>query len=99
MHDWWLTLVAAFCGKIVYIDEALHLYRQHTNNTIGAKKDKNIFQRYFVRIKKLFKFNNMHDTWKKYQDVVLKQAEELQNRYQNDNNENVKILNEFIDIR
>lgn len=98
MHDWWLTLVAAFCGKIVYIDEPLHLYRQHTNNTIGAKKDKNIIQRYLIRVKKLFKFNDMHGTWQKYQQVVLKQAEELQARYKNDNNENIKILNEFIDI-
>ena len=56
MHDWWLTLVAAFCGKIVYIDEPLHLYRQHTNNTIGARRDKNIIQTYFTRMKKLFKF-------------------------------------------
>lgn len=98
MHDWWVTLVAAFGGKIVYVDEPLHLYRQHSNNTVGAKKDKNIIQRYLIRIKKLFKFDNMHSTWKKYQDVVLKQAEELQVRYKEENNENIKTLNEFIDI-
>lgn len=98
MHDWWLTLVAAMCGKIIYIDEPLHLYRQHSNNTIGASKDKNVLQRYLVRIKKMFKFNDMHNTWKKYQDVVLKQAEELQARYRDDNNENIKNLNEFIRI-
>lgn len=98
MHDWWLTLVAAFCGKIVYIDEPLHLYRQHTNNTIGAKKDKNILERYWIRIEKLFEFDKMHDTWKKYREVVLRQSEELQYRYKNEDCENIKILNKFINI-
>lgn len=37
MHDWWLALVAAHFGKIAYIDEALILYRQHGDNTVGAK--------------------------------------------------------------
>lgn len=98
MHDWWLTLVAAFCGKIVYIDEPLHLYRQHTNNTIGAKRDKNIVQTYFTRMKKIFKFSNMHNTWKKYQQVTLKQAEELKYRYKDEQNENIEVLNKFIEI-
>lgn len=37
MHDWWLAAVAARFGKIVYIDEALGEYRQHGNNSVGAK--------------------------------------------------------------
>ena len=37
MHDWWLGLVASQFGKIGFIDEALILYRQHSNNSIGAK--------------------------------------------------------------
>ena len=36
MHDWWLALVAAALGKIVFIEEPTVLYRQHSQNVIGA---------------------------------------------------------------
>ncbi len=38
MHDWWMALVAAAFGKLVYLDIPLVHYRQHENNTIGAKE-------------------------------------------------------------
>lgn len=38
MHDWWLGIVAAAFGKIIFLDMPLIHYRQHENNTIGAKK-------------------------------------------------------------
>lgn len=38
MHDWWLALVAAAFGQIVYLDEPTVLYRQHGTNSIGAKR-------------------------------------------------------------
>lgn len=37
MHDWWLALIAASFGKIVFIEEPLIFYRQHENNSVGAK--------------------------------------------------------------
>lgn len=37
MHDWWLAAVAARFGHIVYIDEPLGVYRQHSGNAVGAK--------------------------------------------------------------
>jgi glycosyltransferase involved in cell wall biosynthesis len=37
MHDWWLALVAAGCGRLEYIPEATVLYRQHGGNVIGAR--------------------------------------------------------------
>ena len=37
MHDWWLAVVAARFGKIVYLDEPLGVYRQHGENAVGAK--------------------------------------------------------------
>lgn len=40
MHDWWLALVAAAFGKLVFIDSPLVHYRQHDSNTIGAKEHK-----------------------------------------------------------
>jgi rhamnosyltransferase len=37
MHDWWLALCAGFFGRLEFIPEQLVQYRQHENNTIGAK--------------------------------------------------------------
>ncbi len=37
MHDWWLALVAILFGKLVCLDEATMLYRQHSDNQVGAK--------------------------------------------------------------
>lgn len=38
MHDWWLTLVAATLGEIIWIDEPLSQYRQHGDNSIGHRE-------------------------------------------------------------
>jgi glycosyltransferase involved in cell wall biosynthesis len=38
MHDYWLTLIAAALGRIVFVRESLVRYRQHGNNTLGAVK-------------------------------------------------------------
>ena len=37
MHDWWIALIAAAFGKIVFLNESTILYRQHSNNEVGAK--------------------------------------------------------------
>lgn len=36
MHDWWLGLLAVTCGRLRYDDTPLVLYRQHSNNEVGA---------------------------------------------------------------
>ena len=36
LHDWWLAVCAAACGRIGYIDEPLVQYRQHASNEVGA---------------------------------------------------------------
>lgn len=38
MHDWWLALLASAFGKLICLEEALSLYRQHGHNTMGAGK-------------------------------------------------------------
>ena len=37
LHDWWLALVASKFGSILFINNSLVSYRQHSNNLIGAK--------------------------------------------------------------
>jgi len=38
MHDWWMALVATAFGRLIFLDIPLVHYRQHGNNTIGAKE-------------------------------------------------------------
>ncbi|WEV45408.1 glycosyltransferase family 2 protein [Streptococcaceae bacterium ESL0687] len=37
MHDWYLALLAASTGELVYIDVPTQLYRQHDSNVLGAR--------------------------------------------------------------
>lgn len=41
MHDWWIALCASIFGQIGFVNKATIDYRQHDNNTIGAKSLKN----------------------------------------------------------
>ncbi len=36
MHDWWVALVAAACGRIALVPRPLVEYRQHRGNVLGA---------------------------------------------------------------
>lgn len=42
MHDWYIALLAAACGKTGYLDEATIDYRQHGNNVVGAKNPRSL---------------------------------------------------------
>ena len=46
MHDWWLALIGAAVGKIELIDGSTAFYRQHSSNTLGARKWKFSFRRF-----------------------------------------------------
>lgn len=37
MHDWWLAILAAAVGKIAFLNKPTIDYRQHGNNSVGAK--------------------------------------------------------------
>lgn len=99
MHDWWLSQVAAYCGKIYFLDECLHYYRQHENNTIGAQKKYNIVEKIKISFKKLINFRKTYSNWYNFQKTVLLQANELKIRYQKYNYSDSNIVVEkFINI-
>lgn len=42
MYDWWIAVNVARYGKIVYLSAPSTLYRQHSDNRVGAKEARNI---------------------------------------------------------
>lgn len=51
MHDWWAALVVSKYGIIEYLNCTTILYRQHTNNVVGAREIG--INYYFKRLKTL----------------------------------------------
>jgi len=85
MHDWWISLVASAFGKIEYVNYSSILYRQHSQNNVGATK----FDIHFI-FKKLFS-NSLNN--------LFRQAAVFYNTYFYDFSLNQKILlEEFIDL-
>ncbi len=86
MHDAWAYNVASAIGAEIIFDKTPHiLYRQHSQNTIGIRK--NIFLEWEKRIKRLVR--NEH--------LRFKRAEEIKKGfYSLMPNENVDILDVFL---
>lgn len=75
MHDWFLALVAAACGKVAFLDEATIDYRQHGNNSVGAK---NVYSPAYLLHR--LRSQSMRDALKKaaaQADAFLKTYEDL----------------------
>ncbi|MBS5932225.1 MAG: glycosyltransferase family 2 protein [Clostridiales bacterium] len=49
MHDWWILLVTiCLNGKIFFCKDKLSIYRQHSNNQIGAVQKKSVLQTFML---------------------------------------------------
>lgn len=94
MHDWWLALLASAIGKIYFIDIPTVLYRQHSNNDVGAKNVKSID--YILR--KLRNLNGIKDA---INDTYIQAAELLNaigDEVDSRNNELIKQYSLFLKI-
>ncbi len=88
MHDWWLGLVAATFGKIIYIDMPMVFYRQHSKNDTGATK---------FNLKTIWK--KMSSLYKIDLQKYILQAKELLDRHQEKmDTEQKKLIFNFIAI-
>lgn len=88
MHDWWLALIAEKFGNLVFLDDTLIKYRQHSNNSVGAQKVGS-----FLYI--LNKFKKIQISLSKKQQ----QAKEFLNQFENKLDSQSKlILNQYINI-
>ncbi len=94
MHDWWLALCAATVGQLLYMPEALTLYRQHEQNTVGAKS----FLAMFLRMNWWRAWQE--GTWLLYK--VIRQSESLIDRLRKFNYqpslEPLAILESFVQL-
>lgn len=56
-HDYWIALIAAYCGTVSSVGKATMLYRQHDSNVTGNHKNNTIH----LRIKRLIsgKYNEL----------------------------------------
>lgn len=36
MHDWWIAIIASYFGRVVFFNEPLIKYRQHSSNAVGV---------------------------------------------------------------
>ena len=90
MHDWWIGLVASYFGKIGYINASTIKYRQHGNNTIGAKGHKiNILRHTLGLLLSLIKRNSEYIT---HMQINIFQAEGFLKIFELELDENTKKL-------
>lgn len=53
VHDMWIGIIVAMCGKVVYLNEKTIKYRQHGNNQVGTEKISHGFTK-FKDVRDLF---------------------------------------------
>ncbi|UCH73195.1 MAG: glycosyltransferase family 2 protein [Rhodospirillales bacterium] len=77
MHDWWLALVGASFGRIGFVNESTVLYRQHSGNTLGAKR----FQMSAMALRGLRAPGQAYSRARRILEATERQAQALLHRY------------------
>ena len=67
MHDWWIYQVVSGIGRVIYDNQSQILYRQHSNNVVGANT--NFISKWKTRFIRFLKNKN--------KNKIRDQAEEL----------------------
>jgi len=98
MHDWWLALVAAATGNILYVPKSLVLYRQHERNAIGVRD--HTLKSSFLRLARtpmnmLRRFSRLGQRAVKQAETVFERLKD--NELLNDNTE--RILRHYLEYR
>ncbi|MBS7577872.1 MULTISPECIES: glycosyltransferase family 2 protein [unclassified Enterococcus] len=90
MHDWYLALLATAVGQLVYIDVPTILYRQHSENVLGARTFKKRMSNWL---------NQPVNRYWKLIHQAQKQAEKIANENQVQmTSSQLEVLNCFVDI-
>ncbi|WP_195948404.1 glycosyltransferase family 2 protein [Paraclostridium bifermentans] len=98
IHDWWIAIIASKLGKIYTINEATMLYRQHGNNTCGAKEHS--YKLNVNRIKDRIKENVYKKIVTEEYVLNVQQIKKFYTSYEQFLTESdKKIIKEFIDLR
>jgi len=98
MHDWWLALVAAATGNILYVPKSLVLYRQHERNAIGVR-DHTLKSSFFRLARSPM---NMLRSFSGLGQRAVKQAETVFERLKNNellNDNSERILRHYLEYR
>jgi len=91
LHDHWIALIAASCGKSAYIEEPLLLLRNHTQNVTRKKNSLS------DKIKRFSSNFWSKDQYEYFIQIRVNQAKALKERVENHiTQEQLKLLNDFI---
>lgn len=74
LHDYWIEIVCMYLGNVVYDNESYILYRQHSNNLSGGKRNR--LQIIKTRVNKLFN-NRFRNDFQKMAIEMLSLFEHL----------------------
>lgn len=88
LHDRWIALISLACGNVIAINKQTVLYRQHSNNEIGAKKsmintikNSNDYLNKIIYIREMYKeYINIIYKKSSNTDEILKYIDYLEDR-------------------
>lgn len=93
MHDYFFAEIAALCGETYFIDDSLILYRQHGNNSVGAKNVKS-FSYFRMKLSQIRNNKNLVKKTESQAGEVLKVIQKMGIK----DNEKITLLKKYSDL-